>query len=209
MHEMGRVEWKNTLLGEQTVPIVITGGTGCVGTAVITCLLERLPHVSIHVLDLVIPAQNDPRFVPGVAKYHQGDVTDLAAVLDIFSEVCPKAIVHSASLIPSAAKNLGVGNEGLEKVNIQGTENVLEAARAIGSVEAFVYTSSCDVVKPDPWVDLVNVTEEGTAHLVHSKQWRQKYPETKVNDRQWPSQQLVNRLIVTSSGQGRTSGSLR
>lgn len=44
-------------------------------------------------------------------------------------------------------------------MNVQGTENVREAAEAVGSVKAFVYTNSSDVVKGDSWQDLVNVNE--------------------------------------------------
>jgi sterol-4alpha-carboxylate 3-dehydrogenase (decarboxylating) len=56
---------------------------------------------------------------------------------------------------------------------------VLEAAEKF-AVQAFVYTSSCDAVKPDSWMDFVNATESETAHLMDAEMWDGEYARSKV-----------------------------
>jgi sterol-4alpha-carboxylate 3-dehydrogenase (decarboxylating) len=175
----------------QTRPlsVIITGGLGCVGLAVTSCLSTRLPYAKIHVLDLSIPndrrvpenknQMEDDRFHEAVTKYHKVDVTDYVSSLEVFRAVKPQVVIHTAALIPSAAKEQGVGNESLTKVNVDGTKNVLDAARAVGA-EVLVLTSSCDVVKKDSWQDLVNVSEKDDDLSANTK-WDEKYSETKVS----------------------------
>jgi sterol-4alpha-carboxylate 3-dehydrogenase (decarboxylating) len=157
--------------------VVITGGSGCLGLAILQCLQSRLPQASIHVLDISIPVSNDQNFT-GV-EYHQVDICNATAASELITQIQPHIIIHSAGLIPSAAKRLGVGDDGLRRVNIQGTQNILDAAIKAGSVKAFVYTSSCDVVKGDSWGDLSNVNES----MAPPQKFDEIYPETKVHHR--------------------------
>lgn len=154
--------------------VVITGGSGCLGGAVVRCLRTRLPDASLFALDISVPSI-DSNNTPGV-EYLQVDVCDASAISRTISRIQPQVIVHTVGLIPSAAKRLGVGDAGLRKVNIEGTQNVLDAAKIAGSVIAFVHTSSCDVVKGDSWGDLINVNESITPPL----KFDEVYAETKV-----------------------------
>ncbi|QDS78116.1 hypothetical protein FKW77_004245 [Venturia effusa] len=137
--------------------IVVTGGSGCLGVAIVQCLRTRLPNASIFVLDISLPSIDDNN--TSSIEYHQVDVCDASAVSKLITTIQPQVIVHTAALIPSAAKRLGVGDAGLRKVNVDGTRNVLDAAKTAGSVVAFVHTSSCDVVKGSSWMDLRGVDE--------------------------------------------------
>lgn len=161
--------------------VIITGGTGCVGFAITKALLAQ-HDASIHILDISIPSPSAPNFVSGVTKYHQVDITDTTTVTTLFESIKPNVIIHTASIIPSAARKRRVSDTRLWDVNVGGTKTVLEAAEKCTSpaVEAFVYTSSCDVVKPDSWMDFVNATESETAHLMDAEKWDGEYARTKV-----------------------------
>lgn len=172
----------------EPMSVIITGGLGCVGLAITSCLSKRLTHASLHILDVSLPNdrhdfenndhEEDERLNKDVTQYHKIDVTDYASILEVFRVVKPRVVIHTAALIPNAAKELGVGDEGLTKTNVDGTQNVLDAARDVGA-EVLVLTSSCDVVKKNSWKDLVNVSEKDD-DLDANAQWDEKYPETKV-----------------------------
>jgi sterol-4alpha-carboxylate 3-dehydrogenase (decarboxylating) len=154
--------------------VVITGGSGCLGIAIVQCLQARLPHALVCVLDVSTP------FVDGSGvsdvDYHQVDVCDATAISNIITQIQPRVVIHTAGLIPSAAKRLGVGDVRLRKVNVEGTQNVLNAARSAASVVAFVHTSSCDVIKDDSWRDLSNANES----ITPPQKFNDAYAETKV-----------------------------
>jgi sterol-4alpha-carboxylate 3-dehydrogenase (decarboxylating) len=155
--------------------ILITGGCGQIGLALITHLQTHHPTASLAVLDLATPAPAAPCFIDNVT-YFAGTLTDNAFVAEVFAAVKPLVVFHTAGMIPSVAKRLKMDTrEGYAAVNVQGTRNVLEAAAA-GSVRAFVFTSSCDVVKGDSWRDLVNVNES----MPIPKVFDDPYAESKV-----------------------------
>lgn len=161
--------------------VIITGGTGCVGFAVTKALLQHASTTTkIHILDISIPSTSDKNFISKVTKYHQVDITDATAITALFENIKPNVVIHTASIIPSAARKRRVSDTRLWDVNVNGTKTVLDAAEKV-AVEAFVYTSSCDVVKPDSWMDFVNATESETAHLMDAKKWDGEYPRTKVS----------------------------
>lgn len=140
--------------------ILVTGGCGHVGMAIVEYLREHHPDATIAVLDLIKPGPGHACFVENVT-YFSGDITKEASVREVLEAVKPLVIFHTAGLIPSIAKRLNMNSElGYIKVNFEGTRNVLHAAKAVRSVEAFVLTSSCDVVKGNSWQDLVNVNEK-------------------------------------------------
>jgi sterol-4alpha-carboxylate 3-dehydrogenase (decarboxylating) len=139
--------------------ILVTGGCGQVGMAIVEHLREHNPNAKIAVLDLAKPGPDHAQSVNNVT-YFAGDITNEVSVREVLEAVKPLVVFHTAGLIPQIAKRLNMNSEwGYTAVNVQGTRNVLDAAKAVGSVKAFVLTSSCDVVKGNSWQDLVNVNE--------------------------------------------------
>ncbi|KAL1636124.1 erg26, C-3 sterol dehydrogenase [Diplodia intermedia] len=133
--------------------VVVTGGCGFLGHHIVKLLGERHPTSRVSVVDLRTASSNR---LPH-ASYHDADITDAAALRALFAAPTgPLAgadvVVHTAS--PHA---VGVPDEVLRRVNLDGTRNLLEAAREAG-VKAFVYTSSASVVF-DGVVELVNADE--------------------------------------------------
>ncbi len=73
--------------------------------------------------------------------YVQGDLRDLPSLISVMQKFQPSVVVHTAGLIGSSVSNPVY--TGLQ-INIQGTINVLEAARLCG-VQKFVHISTFGV----------------------------------------------------------------
>ena len=117
----------------------MTGGAGFLGTVIVEKLLGLTPQVRIIVLDKVVSEQ---QYSPQIHFYH-ADITVLEEVAKVFKATDPDAVLHTAGLIPSLSERYQRRQENVVfNVNVNGTKNVLAAARATGC-KAFVYTSSC------------------------------------------------------------------
>jgi sterol-4alpha-carboxylate 3-dehydrogenase (decarboxylating) len=116
--------------------VLIVGANGFLGRTIPPLIAARHPNCQIHLLDIA-PASNL------TYPYHQGDITDLSAVIDIFQKIKPDVVIHSASPpIPTVGK----GDEKLFfRVNVEGTRNIISACNEAG-VKALVYTSSASVI---------------------------------------------------------------
>jgi sterol-4alpha-carboxylate 3-dehydrogenase (decarboxylating) len=130
--------------------VLIVGGNGFLGKTMPTLIAARHPNCDIHVVDIAPSASASAHFT-----YHQGDVTNLTSLIDIFQQAKPSAVIHSASP-PIPVR--GTGDEKLfYRVNVEGTRNVIRACEEAG-VKALVYTSSASVVYNGR--DLVNANED-------------------------------------------------
>lgn len=119
--------------------VLVTGGAGFLGTVIVEKLLGLTPQVRIIVLDKVVSEQ---QYSPQIHFYH-ADITVLEEVAKVFKATDPDAVLHTAGLIPSLSERYQRRQENVVfNVNVNGTKNVLAAARATGC-KAFVYTSSC------------------------------------------------------------------
>jgi nucleoside-diphosphate-sugar epimerase len=115
--------------------ILVTGGTGFTGTALVVRLLE-LGH-EVVALDYKEGLQCDALRDRG-AEVVIGSVTDRDAVARSMKDV--EFVFHLAA----AFRELNVPNSFYDDVNVHGTRVVLEAARTQG-VRKFVYCSTCGV----------------------------------------------------------------
>ncbi|KAK9364475.1 hypothetical protein V1509DRAFT_656156 [Lipomyces kononenkoae] len=112
--------------------MIVTSGCGQIGIAIVKDLRELLCR----------PYQHE------------------AIVKEVFEAVMPVVVFNTAGLIPQIAKRLNIQNEKeYVAVNLRGTRNVLDVATAVGSVKAFIFTSSTDVVEGDSWQKLIGVLD--------------------------------------------------
>jgi nucleoside-diphosphate-sugar epimerase len=115
--------------------ILVTGGTGLVGSQLIEDLSERgTPPDSIRVL---VRPQSDTTFLQatGIRLCH-GDVTDVASIKAAIAGI--QTVFHCAAAVDEKRKDL------FWNVNYQGTVNMLEEAR-LANVHRFVHVSTIGV----------------------------------------------------------------
>jgi nucleoside-diphosphate-sugar epimerase len=127
----------------------ITGAQGCIGAWVVKNLLDRGQGVFVYDLDL------EPRRIGLLLKPEElarvqmirGDVSDFDQLKGEIQRYRINRIIHLAGLqVPTCRANARLG----AMVNVVGTINVFEAARALGTeLEGLVYASSAAVFGPD------------------------------------------------------------
>lgn len=134
--------------------VLVTGGTGFLGSFIVDAILEQHPEWAITVLDLVNPKQARSR-----VQYEIGDVTVHSSVCSIVQKVKPRVVIHAAGLVPELAERYRRRLQArIFKVNVEGTQNMLAIAKEHG-VEAFVWTGSCTAVTDDMRREYRNVDE--------------------------------------------------
>lgn len=153
----------NTTISNKSVLVV--GGCGFLGRHIVSQLLECSVQVSIVDLKL------DRDRIPSV-EYHGIDISIKADVDAVLTSVRPQIIIHTAS--PTA---LSTNAELYHRVNVFGTRNLLECARSIKTVKAFVYTSSASVVH-DSISDLADADE--TFPVLYMPEQKEVYSHTKA-----------------------------
>jgi len=141
-----------------SLTVLLTGGAGFVGSAISRALAEQHPDWQLTILD-VKPVHLWPSPQPST-KYMQVDIRDAEQVLQAVQHVAPQALIHTASIVPlmDTRYDRRAWNSVYE-MNVNGTRNILAAAKACG-VQAFVYTSSYTVVTDDVAHDYPNMNEE-------------------------------------------------
>ncbi|KAG4416011.1 hypothetical protein IFR04_010836 [Cadophora malorum] len=124
--------------GPQLGDVLVVGGCGFLGHHVVKFLLKEPTCTSISVM-CRSPFKNRHEGV----TYYIGDVTNLEHCRHVMSQVRPKVIFNTAS--PHAYKDHEHVPD-IFKVNINGNQNLLEAAVETGTVQAYVYTSSGPII---------------------------------------------------------------
>jgi sterol-4alpha-carboxylate 3-dehydrogenase (decarboxylating) len=136
--------------------VAVTGGTGFLGSAICRALAERRPDCKIFALDL---CPRGKHALPPTVQFAQADITSLEDVCTAIEKLKPQVIIHSAGLVGTLAlRYCRKERDAIWRVNVTGTENVLEAARR-AAVAALVYTSSVAAVMDDLDSSFANVDE--------------------------------------------------
>ncbi|XP_058716862.1 3 beta-hydroxysteroid dehydrogenase type 7 isoform X3 [Poecile atricapillus] len=167
----------------QGLVMVVTGGSGFLGSHLVQVLLEAEPELrELRILDL----NPDPEIVPerhrSRVRFFHGDVADFGALGAVFGGA--RVVFHSASLVDVWGN---CSPEAIARVNVLGTKNVIRACRAQG-VPILVYTSSMEVVGPNTRGDpFVRGDEETPYPTRHSE----PYPLSKAQ---------AERLVLEANG---------
>jgi UDP-glucuronate 4-epimerase len=137
----------DSLGNSRSVNFLVTGGAGFIGSHVCEHLLHS-GH-SVWAFDDLNPfydpqiKRGNLRDIQSLAKpfeFVQGDLTDLVAVNELFSEVKFDQIIHLAA---RAGVRPSLQEPALyQRVNVEGTVNILEAARHTGVKKITIASSS-------------------------------------------------------------------
>lgn len=134
--------------------VLITGGTGFLGSAIVDAVQKQHPGWVVTVLDLRFPSVPKPDIT-----YKSGNITNAAFVDILVDSIKPDVIIHSAGFIPDLSFRYGREQRGrVFNVNVNGTRNMLAAAKRSG-VRAFVWTGSCTVITDDMRYQYRNIDE--------------------------------------------------
>ena len=118
--------------------VIVTGGSGFIGTHLISCLLEQ-GHQVLN-LDKAKPLNASQN-----CFHHRADILDAAALQAEFDSFCPQWLFHLAARADcdeSTTVELGY------RANTTGSINVLAAAAACSSLDRVLVTSSQYVCRP-------------------------------------------------------------
>jgi len=151
--------------------ILVTGGGGFLGRAIVRQLIERGDSV------VTLNRSAYPELEALGVACRRGDIADTEAVLAA-AEGC-QAIVHVA-----AKAGPGLHAPDFERPNVAGTENVLAACARHG-IGILVYTSSPSVVHGGGDI------ENGDESLPYPARFHAPYPETKAR---------AERLVLAANG---------
>jgi len=148
---------------------LVTGGTGFIGSRITRSLLQRGEGV------VCFDARPDVARLGDAAPHRllrlvEGDIVDLESLRAAIQQHAVRRIIHTAAVLTGPCETdpgLGV------RVNVVGTTNVFEAARA-GGVERVVYASSL-VVHGNQWDHEGRTLTESAPLVPHTF-----YADTKV-----------------------------
>jgi len=128
--------------------VLVIGGCGFLGGHIVSLIVKRHPESQVSVLDL---RTNVNRSASPKVTYYDGDITKPEQLKAIFATIKPDAVINTASPHFNAPPQIH------DKVNVEGTKNLVKAAQESG-VKVFVHTSSASVIM-GPGVELVNADE--------------------------------------------------
>ncbi|MFD2372341.1 NAD-dependent epimerase/dehydratase family protein [Haloarchaeobius iranensis] len=125
--------------------VLVTGGTGFIGSYVAKDLVDHGHDVVAYDLS------TDPRILEKLdiaedVEIRRGDVSDPTDVVNAVAETDTTHIVHLAALLTNTAES---NPRAAMQVNIEGTNNIFEAARTLDDqVERVAWASSAAVYAP-------------------------------------------------------------
>jgi nucleoside-diphosphate-sugar epimerase len=143
--------------------VLVTGGTGLVGTTLIPSLLEKGKKVKAIYNKTPLPVFNDPNF-----SQAQCDILDVITLEEIMQDVTH--VYHCAGLVSFQKKTKHL----LHKINVEGTANVVNASIAAG-VRKMVHVSSVSALGRLRQTEPVNETMHWTPQTSNSKYGETKY----------------------------------
>jgi nucleoside-diphosphate-sugar epimerase len=117
--------------------ILVTGGTGMVGSRLVRGLVDRGKRVRV----LSLPGDPYASRLAGVdCRIVSGDIANRESLAHLLDEV--KTVYHLAAVILSRDPDV------FRRVNSEGTRSLVEASKAAG-VNHFIYVSSAAVLSPE------------------------------------------------------------
>ncbi|XP_014412048.1 3 beta-hydroxysteroid dehydrogenase type 7 isoform X3 [Camelus dromedarius] len=172
----------------QKLVYLVTGGCGFLGEHVVRMLLQQEPRLcELRIFDLHLdPWLEELKTGPVQVTAIQGDVTQAHEVAAAVAGA--HVVIHTAGLVDVFGR---ASPETIHEVNVQGTQNVIEACVQSGT-RFLVYTSSMEVVGP-------NVKGQpfyrGNENTPYEAAHRHPYPCSKA---------LAERLVLEANGRKAT-----
>ncbi|MGA3080466.1 MAG: NAD(P)-dependent oxidoreductase [Terracidiphilus sp.] len=120
--------------------VLVTGGSGFIGTHVIERLLSLHPDAEVLNVD-----RDAPKLSGHLPYWRKGDLLYPATLMGAVKEFRPTHAIHMAARTDDSGRTLDD-----YRVNMEGSANFIKAIKAAGSVERTVYYSTQYVVRAGP-----------------------------------------------------------
>ncbi|MAQ57002.1 MAG: hypothetical protein CMA47_02145 [Euryarchaeota archaeon] len=140
--------------------VTVTGASGFIGSHVVANLLARGRKVRATVRDAGDPIRVDHLKGLEIAEGGRLEIVEM----DLFDESSVHAaiagctdLIHTAAAVRISAKD---PQRQIVDPSVVGTQNVISAIDAAGTVERFVHTSSTAAIRPMKWKDGQTLTTE-------------------------------------------------
>ena len=124
--------------------ILVTGGAGFIGSHIVDTLIAA--GYSVAVVDNLHTGKREN--LNPAAHFYEVDIRETDVLGDVFEAEKPAAVVHEAALADVRASLREPVTYAA--VNVIGTINLLEAARAVGTVRKFLFASTGGAIYGDP-----------------------------------------------------------
>lgn len=116
--------------------MLVTGGSGFIGTNLIDALLERgIPLINLDI--------NPPKKVSHNPYWQECDILNFDLTMSNFEKFQPTHVVHLAARTDTLSDNLDD-----YRVNTEGTTNILRCVQGMSNVQRVIVTSSQFVLAP-------------------------------------------------------------
>ncbi|WP_075180892.1 dTDP-glucose 4,6-dehydratase [Pantoea sp. 1.19] len=149
--------------------ILVTGGAGFIGSAVVRHIIDNTQDAVVNVDKLTYAGNLESlESVAGSPRYAfvQADITDAAAMRAVFRDHQPDAVMHLAA--ESHVDRSITGPAAFVETNVQGTYTLLEAARA--------YWQSLEPARQAAFRFHHISTDEVYGDLPHPDEWQSAAP---------------------------------
>ncbi|HEX6860404.1 MAG TPA: GDP-mannose 4,6-dehydratase [Caulobacteraceae bacterium] len=120
---------------------LVTGGAGFIGSHVVDVLADQ--GLEVHVVDNFLNGRREHLAGLPAERIHEVDIRDAAGLRQALDAIAPAWVFHLAAIhfIPYCNEH---PTESV-LINIQGTQNVLDAVRAQGGAERLFFASTAAV----------------------------------------------------------------
>ena len=144
--------------------VLVTGGSGFIGSHVVDKL--KLQGIDVRIFDMVMPTfRND-------VEYYQGSLLDFDALHMAMNDI--DVVYHLAAI--ADVKDVYENPLHSEKINTEGTANVLEAIRQSNSTNRIIYASTIWVYSDCVWKRVDETTPlTSPSHLYTSTKLASEY----------------------------------
>ncbi|ORY00012.1 C-3 sterol dehydrogenase/C-4 decarboxylase-like protein [Clohesyomyces aquaticus] len=153
----------------ESLKVLVTGGTGFLGSEIVKALVQA-KNYEVTAVDINPPALGTSTFAD--VRYVRANILHPEELAKVFKEAKPAIVIHAVGVYPlGLARYSPKGKEAVFAVNVEGTKNVIEAAKDCGAT-GLVYTSSITVLVDEIDADFANADETwptGRAKLVYGQ----------------------------------------